>query len=71
MEEIDKNDPNLWKCLGLFYYNPKDPEVLCKASNIKGIVTLNFGHRIAYLYLAILVALLLAIILVEAGVFNL
>ncbi|MGK6351154.1 DUF5808 domain-containing protein [Parapedobacter sp. DT-150] len=48
----DRNNLGYWK-MGLFYYNPKDPLLVVPKLNGLGW-TLNFGNKVLYRYLLIL-----------------
>ena len=56
MNEFGQNDPKLWK-LGLFYFNPKDPEILSPRSGVgRQGPAINFGHKRTYLYIVLFFA---------------
>ena len=60
MEELDRNNPDLWRW-GFLYYNPKDPALLPydPLSHGPTSVRFNFGHKKAPLVIAIFLSLIL------------
>jgi len=62
MEELDKNNPDLWKW-GFLYYNPKDPDLLPydPLSHYGTSVRFNFGHKKAPLVIALFFLVILAL----------
>ena len=60
MEELDKNNPDLWKWG--FYYNPKDPSLRPYDPSLHR-ATFNFGHKRA----ALVITLFFLVILAFAG----
>ena len=56
MDDLDRNNPNLWKW-GIFYYNPKAPEALSsrEGGGIRTGPALNFAHKRTYLYLFLVI----------------
>jgi uncharacterized membrane protein len=61
MEELDRNNPDLWKW-GFLYYNPKDPNILPYDPLSRGVsgITFNFGHKKAPLVIVFLSIIILA-----------
>lgn len=57
MNEFDKNNPELYK-LGIFYYNPKDPNLIVEKRNGLGW-TFNFGHSISIWTFALILAIII------------
>jgi uncharacterized membrane protein len=58
MNEIDKNNPDLRK-FGIFYYNPKDPEVLSPREGPgRTGPALNFAHKRTYLYIVLFITVI-------------
>ena len=55
------NNPSNWK--GLFYVNRKDPRILVPKMQPALGWTLNFGHRISYLIIALFVVAIIAAVL--------
>lgn len=55
------NNPSNWK--GMFYVNRKDPRILVPKIQPTLGWTLNFGHRISYLIIALFVVAIIAAVL--------
>ena len=58
MNEFDRNNPELFK-LGIFYYNPEDPNLIVKKRSGLGW-TFNFAHNAS---IGVMVLILLIIII--------
>lgn len=52
-------NPNNWK--GIFYVNPKDPRILVPKLNPSMGTTLNFGNKYAFIGLAAIILIIVAL----------
>jgi uncharacterized membrane protein len=68
MNEFDKENYDLWKW-GIFYYNPKDPNLTVEKRNGLGY-TFNFGHKISFVILGLILVFIVGEILYSTGVIK-
>ncbi len=71
VEDENQRNPKVWKW-GIFCYDPYDPEpITYKSTGIRsGILTLNFAHKLAYVYLIGLITLIPLAILIGSGIIH-
>jgi len=68
MNEFDRNNYELWKW-GIFYYNPKDPNIMVEKGNGLGW-TFNFGHNVSFVVMGVIALVIIGGVLVNAGVLK-
>ncbi len=69
MNEFDKDNYELWKW-GIFYYNPKDPKLIVSKRIGLGW-TFNFGHRVSFVVIGLILAIVAGDLLFSLGVIKL
>ena len=69
MNEFDRNNPELFK-LGIFYYNPKDPNLIVKKRSGLGW-TFNFAHSVSIWVLVLILIIIIISSIVDFGFLNL
>lgn len=69
MNEFDKGNYQLWKW-GIFYYNPQDPDLMVPKRNGLGL-TFNFGHKVSFVVLGLIIAIIAGDLLFSLGVIKL
>jgi len=69
MNEFDKDNHELWKW-GIFYYNPKDSNLLVAKRNGLGW-TFNFGHKASFVVLGLIITIIVGNLLFSFGVIKL
>lgn len=71
MDDENQNNSRVWKW-GIFCYNPNDPDATTYTDTgiRSGKLTLNFAHKLAYVYLIGLIAFFAWIILVPTGIIH-
>lgn len=57
IDAMSKN-PNNWK--GIFYVNNKDPRIIVPKKNPSFGWTLNFGHKVSYLGILVIILIIVA-----------
>lgn len=57
IDSMSKN-PDNWK--GIFYVNSKDPRIIVPKINPSFGWTLNFGHKVSYLGLLVIILIIVA-----------
>jgi len=68
MNEFDKNNYELWKW-GIFYYNPQDANIMVEKRNGLGW-TFNFGHKVSFVVMGVIMLAIIGGVLVNAGVLK-
>jgi uncharacterized membrane protein len=68
MNEFDRDNSDLWR-MGLFYYNPKDPALMVPKRSGLGW-TFNFGHKVSFIILFLILAAIIFDVLYSTGVFK-
>jgi uncharacterized membrane protein len=69
MNEFDKDNYELWKW-GIFYYNPKDSKLIVAKRNGLGW-TLNFGHKVSFVVIGLILTIVVGNLLFSFGVIKL
>lgn len=69
MNEFDRDNYELWKW-GLIYYNPKDPNLLVAKRNGLGW-TFNFGHKVSFVVLGLIIIIIVGNLLFSLGIIKL
>ncbi len=68
MDEPDISDPTYWKW-SIFYYNPKDNNVLVPRPNGLGL-TFNYAHKTPYFIIGCILVITLTLVLYNLDILK-